>query len=336
MVETGIHFAQPAWLWGLLLPLPVALWLRHSRPRAANARLERYADPDLMPHLLRRHRPRPGLRGRRFAWWAVLWSLLSLAMAGPRWDYTDIRLFRPGSNLVVLLDISRSMETRDLAPDRMARARQEIADLLDEARGVRIGLVAFASVAHVVAPLTEDSDSIRRLLPALGPKLVHLTGSRLGVALQRAGQLLASQPPESGKAVLLITDGDFAEAGLDQAVARLVARGIHLHVLGVGTAAGAEVPGPDGEPLVGPDGQPVVSRLDEALLRHLAQRGEGLYQRADFRDDDTRAILERVRRERGATVLGQGRTRIWHERFYWLVGLALLLLAPLLRGRETA
>ena len=328
---TVVHFAEPMWLWGLVLLVPVALWLMFSSHSVANARLRRYADPDLLPHLIHSPEPERGKRWLRFAQWALLWLLIVIAMAGPRWDFTDVQLFNPGSNLVVLLDISRSMEVGDVRPNRLARARQDLEDLLDQNRGTRRGLIAFASVAHVVAPITEDTAGIRRLLPALVPELVRLQGSRLSAALERAEQLLAGQPAGSGKSILLISDGDFVETGLEEQLRRLSAEGIRLHVLGVGTAEGGSVPVGNGRWMRDRSGRPVISRLNEAYLRELSNVNGGTYRRADFRDNDTREILAEVEDYSSARAIGKGQTRVWHERFYWLVGLGLLLLLPWFR-----
>lgn len=328
---SALHFAEPAWLWGLACLVPVALWLLFSTRTAGNPRIRRYADADLLPHLLQTHVAGPRSQWLQFGRWAAVWTLVVLAMAGPRWDFTDVQLFNPGSNLVVLFDISRSMEVADVRPRRLARARQEIEDLLDQNRGARVGLIAFASVSHVVAPITEDTEGIRRLLPALVPDLVKLQGSRLSLALDRAGELLASQVPESGKSILLISDGDFAEKGLEEKIRGLSAQGIRLHVLGVGTPEGGRVPTSNGKWLYARDGRPVISRLNESYLETLAREGGGIYRRAEFRSSDTRAILSQVEDFTAPQTMGEGRTRVWRERFYWLVGFGLLLLLPWFR-----
>ena len=151
----AFHFSEPAWLWALLLCVPVAGWLllfRHLTGK--NDRIQQYADAHLLPHLLGRSTASSGTQWQRYARWAGLWTLLVLAMAGPRWGFTDVQLFRPGTNLLILMDISRSMQVADVRPSRMARARQEVEDLLNENRGVRVGLFGFASVANVVSPVT--------------------------------------------------------------------------------------------------------------------------------------------------------------------------------------
>jgi Ca-activated chloride channel family protein len=327
------HFSQPGWLWLLLLVVPVAIWLLVFRYLAGgNERIQRYADTHLLPHLLGRTTASSRTQWRRYAGWTGLWVLLVLAMAGPRWDFTDVQLFRPGTNLIVLLDLSQSMQVQDVAPSRLARARQEVADLLDQNRGVRVGLIGFATIAHVVSPITEDMQGVRRVLSALDSDLVRLRGSRLMFALDRAEEMIASQPRTSVTTLLLISDGDFEESGLEQRLADLAVRGHRLHVLGVGTPDGDAVPAGGNQPwLVNRSGQPVISSLNEGLLRSLARAGNGIYQRADYRERDTGRILAEVRAQALPEEGREERTRVWNERYYLLAGLALLLLLPLFR-----
>ena len=135
--EAGFHFAQPAWFWGLLAMIPVALWLGRSAARAARGPIHRYADPHLLPHLTgTRDAGDPASAGGASCTGPCCGPCCCSAMAGPRWDATDVRLFHPGNNLLMLLDISRSMQVDDVAPSRLGRARQEIQDLImHEPRG---------------------------------------------------------------------------------------------------------------------------------------------------------------------------------------------------------
>jgi Ca-activated chloride channel family protein len=331
---TAFHFSEPDWLWALLLCVPVAGWLLLFRHLAGNNdRIQRYADASLLPHLLGRSTASKRTQWKRFARWTGLWALLVLAMAGPRWGFTDIQLFRPGTNLLILMDISRSMQVADVRPSRLARARQEVEDLLNENRGVRVGLIGFASVAHVVSPITEDMQGIHRVLSALDTSLVRLQGSRLIFALERAEQLIAGQPQGSVNSILIITDGDFEEPGLEQRLHEMAAAGIRVHFLGVGTPEGGTVPGQGGENpwIINRTGQPVISPLNEPLLKSLAKAGQGVYQRADYRERDTAGILAEVKAQALPGTDQDERTRVWNERFYWLSGLALLLMLPVFR-----
>ena len=333
MPEAGFHFEQPAWFWGLLALIPVAIWRGRSAATAARGPIHRYADPHLLPHLTGTRELKAAERWGRFLRWSLLWALLIAALAGPRWDYTDVRLFHPGNNLLILLDISRSMQADDVAPNRLARARQEVQDLILQNRQVRLGLIAFASVPHVLSPITEDTYTILNSLPALSTELARLQGSRLHMALDRAETLLDSLPEDSARAMLLISDGDFDEQGLEERVAELAAKGIRLHVLGIGTEEGARIPARQGGWLLDRTGQPVLSRLDEERLERLAAAGDGVYERADYRDDDTEELLDAASVANLPPEAGEERTRIWNERFYLPVLLLAAFLLPQFRGR---
>jgi Ca-activated chloride channel family protein len=329
---TAFHFSEPGWLWALLLCLPVALWLLLSRQfTGGNENLQRYADSHLLPHLLGRSEASKHTRWRRYARWTALWALLVLAMAGPRWDFTDVQLFRPGTNLIILFDISRSMNVADVQPTRLTRARQEVEDLLNLNRGIRVGLIGYATVAHVVSPVTEDMNGIRRMLSALDTSLVELQGSRLLFALERAAELVAGQPEDSTNSLLIVSDGDFDEPGLEQRMRAFAADGVRIHILGIGTPEGDAVPGKRGLWIKSRTGQPVVSSLNEPLLKSLAKAGNGIYQRADYREQDTRRLLDEVKAQALPTTGQEDHTRVWNEQFYLLAGLALLMLLPFFR-----
>jgi Ca-activated chloride channel family protein len=331
MSETGFHFASPWLLLLLLSPLAVWLWLRLTSPREHSERYRAYADARLLPFLLGSHNLQPRQQWRRFLGWCLLWSLLVLAIAGPRWDFHDVQLFRPGSDLVILLDLSRSMDVTDVNPSRLTRARQEIQDLIEHNHHNRLGLIGFATLAHVITPLTEDGSSLQDLLPALSTDLVELKGSRLTEALIRAEQMLAGQPADSSRHLLLITDGGFADSNLEEYVRRMTSKGVHLHILGIGSAEGGPVAGPGGAHLHLPDGSTVISRLEEDSLKNLAEVGKGIYQHADYRDDDTLALLKAVGELSHAEVIANQKTRIWNERYFILVALAMLLVLPIYR-----
>lgn len=177
--DTGFHFAYPLALWLLAAPILVLLWLRLTVPRESTERYRAYADARLLPFLLGRHDLPIRQQWKRWLGWSGLWILLVTALAGPRWDFTDVQLFRPGSDLVILLDLSESMDLADISPSRLTRARQEIQDLVEQNHHARLGLIGFATLAHVISPLTSDGGSLRSLLPALTTDLVELKGSRL-------------------------------------------------------------------------------------------------------------------------------------------------------------
>jgi len=334
--DFSFHFASSWWLLGLLLILPVGVWLRRSTVYGKIARMHRYADTHLLPYLTGSRELKPRERWQRFSQWSIFWAILVIAMAGPRWDYTSVQLFTPGADLVILLDISRSMEVADVQPSRLTRARQEIEDLLNNNRELRIGLIAFASVAHVVSPITEDNQAIRSLLPAISSDLVRLQGSRLGEALNRAKILLAGQPENSRHSILLISDGDFADDDLEQQIEELAENDIQFHILGIGTEGGGPVPGRMGQYLTDSRRQTIESRLDISGLQQLAEVGDGTYQTADFRDQDITSILQLASAHSSAQASAEAQAKIWNERYFWLVIPLMIALLPFFRKPRLA
>jgi len=326
MVETGFHFAQPIWLWGLLVVPLVLAWLLYSSPFRQHGQEAKYADPDLLPYLSGMATTTAVSSRRPLLAWAVAWSLLSLAMAGPRWDFRQMNPFDPGADLVILLDISRSMDVADVNPSRLDRARQEIQDLIRSNPGMSVGLIAFATISHVVTPVTEDGESLLRQLPAISTDLVRLQGSRLSDAINRANQLLAGQGEDVAHNILLISDGDFAETGIEQQVRELYERGTRFHILAVGTGSGGPVPG-----VMAANREPVLSWVDEDKLRQLAEAGGGAFRLAGYRADDIDEILDAIMSHAKTKQNEKIQTLVWNEYFYWLLVPAMLMLLFLFR-----
>jgi Ca-activated chloride channel family protein len=336
MPDTTFHFARPEWLLALFALIPVLAWLIFSVVRPRQSPFHRYADEHLLPHLMGTRELSVNERWNRFTHWALLWTLLVIALAGPRWDFTDIEAFSPTSDLVILMDISRSMNVADTLPSRLARARQEVQDLVMLNQELRIGMIAFATVPHVISPITEDSLSILSALPAVTSELANLQGSRLVAAIERAEQLFSSDTTQNSRTILLISDGDFDEPGIEQKVDELMEQGITLYTLGIGTPGGGPVPARIGQSdlMRNPRGEVILSRLNEPFLQRLAKSGGGQYLQADFREQDSRHILEMAGGEAGVPTPTQEKTRIWNERFYWLLIPLMLLLLPFFRVAE--
>jgi Ca-activated chloride channel family protein len=331
MPDAQLHFSQPLWLWALLV-IPVTLfWLRYSQTSKHQGLEYRYADEALLPYLTGQARHKPLKPVSTLIAWSLCWALLAIGMAGPRWDFERVSAFQPAAELVVLLDISASMNIRDVRPSRLSRARQEIQDILRLNPGIPIGIVAFATVAHVIAPVTEDMETLKRTLPSLSTDLVHLPGSRLENALQKAQILITGSNHKQARHILLITDGDFTEPNLLDKVDQLTAQNIHLHILAVGTEGGGPLP----QGLVPlPKNAPALSRLNTRQLQKLATHGNGLFQLADFNTRDTEKIFKLVLADAEQLQNIDIPTRIWNERFYLLLFPAILLILYLFGGSQ--
>ncbi|MCK5942222.1 MAG: VWA domain-containing protein [Planctomycetes bacterium] len=319
---------QPPTWWPALLALPPLLllltWLRRRHARALAAELG----------------PREAaLLGRR-TWGRTRATLAVAAVAA-----IGLALLRPVSpgreaqlapDVVLCVDVSRSMHADDVAPSRFALLREQVRALLDGAVGSRFALVAFAGDAHVVAPLTADRDAVAWLLDELAPGAVGRGGTDLGAAVDAA--VAAFERVQTSGEVLLLTDGeDFGEVGA-RAAAAAAARGHRVHCVGYGSTAGSKiVVERDGEQafLVDAAGNDVVTRLDVASLTALAEAGDGALWRDDARD----ALLRRWRDElvpfAARRRLAAGEADVV-QRFAWplLVGLLLWMLRLCLPERR--
>jgi Ca-activated chloride channel family protein len=208
-------------------------------------------------------------------------ALLALALAQPQCGTRTELSQRYGADVVVVLDVSRSMEARDVRPSRLERARLEVGALIDGLRGHRIGVVVFAGEAFVQCPLTTDYDAARLFLRAVGPDSVPQQGTAVANALRAAKELLeAAERGARGKVVLLVSDGEDHDGQVLDAASALAAAGIRVHAVAVGTPEGAPIPIVDrGGAVTGwrrdRRGNPVATRLDESTLRLVADRGGG-------------------------------------------------------------
>jgi Ca-activated chloride channel family protein len=273
-----IRFGAPALLFaGLgLVALVAVLWWRHERRR-------RHVLAAFAGDLARRLARAESDGQRRWRWALRLAGLLALvlAAAAPRWGEEVVRVSARGSDLVFVFDTSASMDARDVPPTRLEEARREALSVLDGLAGDRVAVVAFAGDAVALSPLTLDRSAARLLIESLDSDVVSTPGSDVGRGLRTALRLLPDE--DAGQqAILLFTDGEDLEGGLDEAAAAIERRGVRVIAVGVGTPAGETIPVLDERGYqVGvktdAGGQPVVSRLDANALRALARRTRGQF-----------------------------------------------------------
>lgn len=260
--------------------------------------------------------------------------MIGLAAAGPQWGTRSVETHGRSLDLVLVLDVSKSMLARDLEPNRLERQRLFTSRLLRELAGDRIGLVVFAGRAYTLSPLTTDHSALQLYLDALDPGIVSQGGSSLAAAITQGVELVRGETPARRQRVLLLaSDGEALEEheAVRTAAARAASLGIIIHTVGIGTTAGAPVPETDPAGYTigykrDPDsGETVISRLEESLLQHAAQTTGGHYVRSD-RAGATAALLDRIRGLERDSAAGATR-EIPHERFAWFIAIALALIA---------
>ena len=320
------HFLRPEWLWGLL-PLSGLFLLLAKRGATAQV-WESCCDAHLLPHLL------VGTEGDRrrlpLVLLAIGWALAILALAGPVWSQLPQPVFRAESALVMVLDLSRSMDVQDVAPSRLTRAKHKILDILQARKEGQAALVVYAGEPFVVSPLTDDANTMVTLVQSLETELMPLQGSRADLALQMANELLKSVGHAGGD-VLLLTDGEGDPATL-KVVEELRNQKRRVSVLGVGTVDGAPIPETGGF-LKDQNGTIVIPKLDIPSLQAMAQAGGGRYATVTLDDQDINRVLpSRVSsRTLPSSTSVQRTTDIWREEGPWLVLLLLMVALPAFR-----
>jgi Ca-activated chloride channel family protein len=238
-------------------------------------------------------------------------------------------LKREGIDIVVALDVSNSMLARDMQPNRLAKARQEIRGIIDRLQGDRIGLVAFAGVAFPQCPLTLDYSAARFLLGAMDQTSVTTQGTNMSDAIETAARMY-DQQSRMHKVLLLLTDGeDHGQLALD-AAEEARKQGIKIYTVGIGSTAGEPIPVLDRSGnQVGfkkdENGEVIVTRLDEAVLREISLATGGKYYHATAGEMELDRIFDEIARMEKKELEGTLVTR-FDDRFQWPLLLGLILI----------
>ena len=303
-----LQWLRPLWLWGLVpLLLLFAVWLRHGAH--GKSAWERVVDPQLQPYVI------DGITSKRtvapFALFAG-WALSLLMLAGPVWEQREVPVFQAQQAEVVLFDLSRSMLSEDVAPNRLTRARFKLSDLLEHSKGRQIGLIGFTERPYVISPLTEDTDTIDAFLPSLSPDIMPVQGSRLDLAIDRAVDLLEQAGVQQGH-ILLIGDHEVGARDIDAAT-RAREAGHRLSVLAVGTAAGKPLRDDQGQFIVDASGSIVVPQLNMVSMNDLATAGAG---RAVGLSTGSRD-LDQLAQVRDAVAVEAGDPMAAAQKTYWI------------------
>ena len=320
-----IQFAYPLLLW-LLLLVPLLLLVMIVGQRRRRKQQRRFATPQMLRQIM------PDRSAKRDWWRASLKliaiALLIVALARPQL-YTHAPVSSQqtiGVDLAFCIDVSNSMAARDVKPDRIGFAKQIVTHTMQELAGSRVAMVVFAGGAYIL-PLTPDLPTARTFLADIQPGMVSNQGTNLGQALERSAQAL-SAPSRAGKAVILLTDGEDHEGGLEEGIERLKKQEIKAYVVTIGLPDGANIP--FGETLLTDSlGVPVLSKPNPEITAEIANATGG----QSFVGSSPRAIsnqlVNQLRTLPQANLSGEGEQI---EELYALPMPAALLLLLLANG----
>ncbi|MGH7790380.1 MAG: VWA domain-containing protein, partial [Candidatus Binatia bacterium] len=252
-------------------------------------------------------------------------TLLALAaLARPQWGEVAEESFDQSREVMLALDLSRSMLADDVTPTRLARAKMLIDALLDQLQGERVGLTVFAGTAFVQSPLSADYEVLREFLAALDPTYLPQGGSNYTAMLTAATQAFGEHG-DGDRYLVVLSDGEAHDEGWKDFVPTLTARGIKVIGLGVGTPAGALVPAADGGVIKDTQGNAVLSRLEPATLQALANATGGTYRDAASWVDVAALVDATVAQGQQGQYVEQRSVKL-QDRFQWFLAPALLLL----------
>ena len=259
----------------------------------------------------------------------LLFSLLFICMAlsGPQYGYKWQTIEQKGVDIIVAIDLSRSMLATDIQPTRLDRAKREIYDLLAMLKGDRMGLVAFAGTAFLQCPLTLDYEAFNIFLNTLTPDAMPVGGTDISGAVSTCLSAFDLKTT-SQKAIILITDGENTGKP-DPLEAAESARkaGVKLFCIGVGSLEGVPIPTETGGIKKDRSGNIILTRIDEETLKKMAVLTGGTYVRSVAGSMDLDVIYtHEIRGKMEASTLSTDKKQIWEDRFQWLLALAVIAL----------
>ncbi len=319
-----MSFGSPHFLWLLLIPMALIGWeLTHRRRTAATAHPKILRAEAAMNSLtLSRFDTAPTASSAAPRYWLFvgLWFAV-LALARPQWGRLEEPVFDQSREILLAVDLSRSMLAPDVKPSRLERAKLLIQSLLEKLAGERVGLVVFSGTAFLQSPLSADYEILREFLPALGPDFLPEGGTNYQALIETALQAFSASG-SADRFLVVLSDGEATDDDWRGRAEELKKKGIRVLGLGVGTAAGAMIPDGTGQFVKDDRGAVVLSKLESGTLEELARTTGGVYRDASAWVDLSGLVKETVEAGRKGDFVEKNTIRL-AERFQWPLALGL-------------
>ena len=319
----NFQFEHIEYLFGLVvLPFVILLFAYLLQWKKKTA--VKLGDPKLVKQLTRNYSPFQF----KIKFIVILLALVSVILAAANLQKPSKggNVSRKGVDIMMVLDVSKSMLADDYKPNRLERAKQFISRLMDQLPDDRIGLVLFAGRAYMQMPLTTDHAAARLFLQSAGPNAVPTQGTVIGQALKMAHSGFNSQE-EKFKSIVLISDGEDHDIEAATVAKSIAENGDMINTIGIGSPQGTVIIDPEtGATKKDAEGNAVITKLNESILQQLAQISHGVYVKMEDVDDAVRKVMEQLNSMDEKAV--QDAADINYRTFFqWFVGLALLFLA---------
>ena len=300
------RFAHPEYLYLLLLlPLLIGVFIYTVIQKRRN--INKFGNPDLLAELM----PNVSIVRPQVKFYLQLFSvlLLVIVLAQPQFGTKQEKEKRKGIEVMIALDVSNSMMAQDVQPSRLEKAKQVLSKLVDGMTNDKIGLIVFAGDAYTQLPITVDYVSAKMFLSTISPQLVPRQGTAIGSAIDLAIKSFGPKS-ESGRAIIVITDGENHEDDAVGAAKLAAENNIVVDVIGMGKIDGSPIPIPGTMSFwKDKDGNVVVSKLNETMCKEIAVAGKGLYVHAD----NSNSAYKKITKELDTLAKSDIKTSIFSE-----------------------
>lgn len=306
---------------GLLIPVMIFLYWMLVRWKKRTAK--KIGDHNLVREITRNHSPQ--LFALKFVLVLLAFSAGVLALANLRSPAGSAKVNRNGIDVMIALDVSKSMLARDVQPSRLERAKQLVNKLIDKLSNDRIGIVVFAGKAYMQMPLTGDHSAAKMYMSAASTDAVPTQGTVLGDALKMSFAAFNAKEKKY-KAVVLISDGEDHDEGALSVAGQMADEGIMINTVGIGSKDGSTIMDEyTNEVKKDKEGNVVITRINEKELMDIAEKGNGIYQLYNNTDDVVNNLSDRLATMDQRTVTEDSLIN-YRTYFYWFLLLALVLL----------
>lgn len=251
-----------------------------------------------------------------------------IALARPQFGYKKKTIIKESSEIVISLDVSRSMLAQDLKPNRLEKAKDMVLKIVEENSGEKIGIIVFAGSAMWQCPMTYDSQALKMFLRSVETTSLPIGGTQISDAITLASKAVEKEL-SNGKIMVLISDGEDHDSGIKEAINKAKKAGLKIIAVGIGTPNGSPIPVKDESGIIKDyikdrTGQIVVSKINANLLKSVASETGGKYFDASVKDisgELSRAVRDL---EKNKNKISERDSKI--DRFQIFLFVALLLL----------
>jgi Ca-activated chloride channel homolog len=317
-----MRFQHPEYLAGLpAIILLVLLFIFILRWKKIT--IKRIGDARLVKKLMQDHSPVKFFI--KFLIVVLAFAAIVIGAANPQKPGKSENVNRNGVDVMVVLDVSKSMLATDIKPSRLEKSKQLLAKLLDKLQNDRIGIVVFAGRAYMQMPLTIDHGAARMYIQDASPDVVPTQGTVIADALQMANAAFNAKEKKY-KTILLISDGEDHDPNAAKVAQTLAQDGVEINTVGIGSPEGTTIIDPETKEIKkDAQGQTVISKLNEAELQQLSTATNGIYLRLDNMDDALITLSQQIDSIEKKS-LNDSEFIDYNSYFQYLLAAALLLL----------